>query len=318
MDTFGATDTLTCDSVEKATEPWSCTGCTLVNNPAATSCEVCGTMAPRVARAVAAPPAEAKTPPAPKPSAPHAAQMADHVGVLQKWSESLAAKCIAWEELQVEKQAGWDSAAVEWHWRERDKQFAGNVDRTRNKGLVPSTTKYVRFYREWMPRLSKELFNDDAARVFADIGAAPGGLCEYLVGELGWSGYAFSLAPEAAGFGMSFSHSRLTYRDADFAAGGVWRGLLGVCAAGSCDLVNAGIVVDRGQKALASEGKEGPEREAALRGKSAAADTEGKEGAEVVSYDHLAIFQNEFLFALHALKRGGGLYFAYQIGRAHV
>ena len=229
------------------------------------------------------------------------------VETLEAWSKSLIAKCPNYEELVVEKQAGWDSAAVEWHWRERDKQFAGNVDRTRNKGMVPSTTKYVRFYREWMPKLSQPLFgrgNEDAAeRRFADIGSSPGGMCEYLVGDLGWSGAAFSLAPEAAGFGMSFTHSRLAYRDADFAQPDAWMAQLDLCPAGSCDFVNAGIVVDRGQKAIAGtqEAVDGAQREAALRGKAPpAADSAGatpatagsaeKEGAEVVMKDHLAIF----------------------------
>ena len=51
--------------------------------------------------------------------------------------------------------------------------------------------KYVRHYAQWLPKVSPELFGNGAPpRHFADLGASPGGLCEYLVGRLGWSGHA--------------------------------------------------------------------------------------------------------------------------------
>mgnify|MGYP004232767115 CR=1 FL=1 len=98
-----------------------------------------------------------------------------------------------------------------WWWRENDKQYA-RQDRNDKVGGTPGTAKYVRFYSQWLPRVSPELFGGAACpegRRFADLGASPGGLCEYLVGSLGWTGCAFSLPVAANGFGMSFTHRDL-------------------------------------------------------------------------------------------------------------
>jgi len=146
---------------------------------------------------------------------------AEEVARLESFSTALAEHDSAWAALQAEKQAGWESDAVDWKWKQRDELFRGKVDRTQHRGLVPFTAKYVRFYREWMPRLSPELFGQPCAAgaprrpLFVDIGAAPGGMCEYLVGDLGWRGHAFSLAPMDEGFGMQFSHPDLGFTDAD-------------------------------------------------------------------------------------------------------
>ena len=217
--------------------------------------------------------------------------------VLEMWSSVLAKKNTSWAALQAEKKAGWESKAVEWYWRQRDAAFglgdSSNVDRVNNRGMVPSTRKYVVFYREWMPKLSHVLFgraiDKSSPRVFADVGSAPGGMCEYLVGDLGWSGFAFSLAPGDDGFGMQFASPRLAYADSDVTIAGEWRRLLELVGGRAvCDFVNGGVVIDRGQqRAEPSEASEQP----------------------------LEIYRNELLFALHALRPGGALYFAYQLSQ---
>ena len=217
--------------------------------------------------------------------------------VLEKWSSVLAMHDTSWAALQAEKKAGWQSEAVEWYWRQRDAAFghgdSSKVDRVNNRGLVPSTRKYVDFYRKWMPKLSSVLFgratNESRPRVFADVGSAPGGMCEYLVGDLGWIGFAFSLAPGDDGFGMQFASPRLTYADSDVTVSGEWRRLLELVGGHAvCDFVNGGVVIDRGQqRAEPNEASEQP----------------------------IEIYRNELLFALHALRPGGALYFAYQLSQ---
>jgi hypothetical protein len=222
--------------------------------------------------------------------------------VLEKWSSVLAEHDTSWAELQAEKRAGWESEAVEWYWQQRDAAFghgdSSKVDRVNNRGLVPSTRKYVIFYREWMPKLSPVLFGRTAdeshPRVFADVGSAPGGMCEYLVGDLGWSGFAFSLAPMDDGFGMQFASPRLTYADSDVSIVGEWRRLLKLVGGNAvCNFVNGGVVIDRGQQHAEQN------------------DTYDTLGTE----QHIKIYRNTLLFGLHALRPGGALYFAYQLGQ---
>lgn len=222
--------------------------------------------------------------------------------VLERWSSVLAEHDASWAALQAEKKAGWQSEAVEWYWQQRDAAFghgdSSKVDRVNNRGLVPSTRKYVVFYREWMPKLSPVLFGRAADEsnpcVFADVGSAPGGMCEYLVGDLGWSGFAFSLAPRADGFGMQFASPRLTYADSDASVAGEWRRLLKLVGGHAvCNFVNGGVVIDRGQQHAEQ---------------NEAYDTLGTE-------QHIKIYRNELLFGLHALRPGGALYFAYQLGQ---
>ena len=222
--------------------------------------------------------------------------------VLERWSSVLAEHDASWAELQAEKRAGWQSDAVEWYWQQRDAAFghgdSSKVDRVNNRGLVPSTRKYVVFYREWMPKLSPVLFgraaDESHPRVFADVGSAPGGMCEYLVGDLGWSGFAFSLPPRDDGFGMQFASPRLTYADSDVSVVGEWRRLLKLVGGHAvCNFVNGGVVIDRGQQHAEQND---------------AYDTLGTE-------QHIKIYRNELLFGLHALRPGGALYFAYQLGQ---
>lgn len=186
--------------------------------------------------------------------------------LLAAWSTSLGARDQVWAELQAEKEAGWSSAAVEWHWRQRDKSFLGKVDRTGRRGMVPSTAKYVKFYREWMPRLEPALFkrpagSDGHPHRFADLGSSPGGMSEYLVADLGWEGHAFSLGTDDAGFGMMFQHPSLRFTDADLAVDGAWRELLKGVGEASLDFVNGGVVIDRGQQRNELPGRHEEKRE---------------------------------------------------------
>ncbi|KOO52872.1 hypothetical protein Ctob_016023 [Chrysochromulina tobinii] len=222
--------------------------------------------------------------------------------VLESWSTVLAKNDASWDVLQAEKRAGWESEAVDWRWRQRDATFghggSSKVDRVNNRGMVPSTRKYVVFYREWMPKLAPELFgraaDESRPRVFADVGSAPGGMCEYLVGDLGWSGFAFSLAPGDEGFGMQFASPRLAYADSDVSVAGEWRRLLDLVGGRAvCDFVNGGVVIDRGQQRV-----------------------EPSEASDTLAMEHhLEIYRNELLLGLHALRPGGALYFAYQLGQ---
>jgi hypothetical protein len=182
-------------------------------------------------------------------------------------------------------------------WRQHDRKMAG-ADR-RQKIFTPSTRKYVSFYRGKMPTLSRAFTPRGPPRSFADIGASPGGMCEYLVRDLDWHGHAFSLSEADGGFGMAFAHKKLVYTDADLSAEGAWRLLLREVP--SAFFVNAGIVVDRGQKKAQGGGD---------------TDEEGFEGwaRTVRSLEFGIILRNELLFALRALCEGGHLYFAYQLG----
>eukprot|EP00966_Prymnesium_polylepis_P306629 7085714-Prymnesium_polylepis.1 len=205
------------------------------------------------------------------PHAPDAArETADAVSLLLEFGAALRGRSPAFAALQQEKSAGWTSAAVDLMWREKDRQFAGQVHRKDAQkkqagNRVPSTTKYVRFYRQWMPELQPALFcrrsgspmggDDPSAPTFCDMGSSPGGMCEYLVGDLGFRGHAFSLACDEEGFGMAFAHRDLLYKDNDTAADGAWRAMLASVGGGTCDFVNCGIVVDRGQKANSDDAR---------------------------------------------------------------
>jgi len=239
---------------------------------------------------------------------------------------------------------------VDAQWKKRDALFDKTVDRSK-KQSTPSTRKYVDFYRQWLPRLSpifgaqptasredetriapdgmrytKREFVDffggldewraaAARRRFADVGAAPGGMSETLVKVYGWHGHAFSLAVREEGFGMSFRHPWLTYDDANLAEDSSWRDMLRVAPPASCDFINLGIVVDRGQqKDDAMRSKiDAARSKCEAEGKSApSCDGEDGDGAGVLSF--LAILANELRFGLQALAPGGCLYFAYQTG----
>jgi len=152
-----------------------------------------------------------------------------------------------------------------------------------------------------MPRLSPGLFGrkvavaaDDhgngAERCFADFGSSPGGMCEYLVKDLGWSGVAFSLSATDGGFAMLFSDPALGYHDCDVAQVGAWQKAMQHVRAGSCALVNAGVVVDKGQRTTGADAT-----------------------FELSAPDVVGIYVNEILFAFHALATGGVFYLSYQL-----
>jgi len=243
---------------------------------------------------------------------------------LASWTTALTTRDETWRRLHTEKRTGWASAALDWWWRENDKIYQ-NQDRKEEKGGIPSTTKYVRFYTNWLPRVSKELFRPGGPpRNFADLGASPGGLCEYLVGSLGWTGCAMSL-PAGLGFGMAFTHKDLGYADCDLEAEGEWRKLLEVVPAGSCDFVNGGVVVDRGQRvdpdaAAEEHGKDCKCTDCRQAAIARAADPAAAAAAAAALSDirvakFVKIIRNELLFGLHALREGGALYFAFQLGQ---
>ncbi|EOD41547.1 hypothetical protein EMIHUDRAFT_431697 [Emiliania huxleyi CCMP1516] len=143
----------------------------------------------------------------------------DALELILGWTSSLMEVDSVWRALQEEKARGWASEAVDRMWKRRDELMSKANRRT--EVFTPSTKKYVRFYREWMPALAPVFAGRAGAnRSFADIGASPGGMCEYLVGDLGWRGHAFSLSQADGGFGMTFSHVRLGYSDADLSADG--------------------------------------------------------------------------------------------------
>jgi hypothetical protein len=226
---------------------------------------------------------------------------------------------------------------VDAQWKKRDALFDKTVDRSK-KQSTPSTRKYVDFYRQWLPRLSPifgaqpTASREDETRIapdgmrytkcefvdffggldewraaaarrrFADVGAAPGGMSETLVKVYGWHGHAFSLAVREEGFGMSFRHPWLTYDDANLAEDSSWRDMLRVAPPASCDFINLGIVVDRGQqKDDATRSKiDAARSKCEAEGKSApSCDGEDGDGAGVLSF--LAILANELRFGLQAL-----------------
>ncbi|KAL1521304.1 hypothetical protein AB1Y20_020973 [Prymnesium parvum] len=215
---------------------------------------------------------------------------------IEAWYNVLHDRDQAWRELQKEKQLGWNSAAVEESWRQRALALA-SVNRQRGVG-VPSTHKYVRFYLEWLPKLDPHLFDvNGPQRTFADVGSSPGGMCETLVATHGWVGHAFSLAVEAEGFGMSFEHGNLSYHDVDFATPDSWRSCLAKSPPESCDFVNLGIVVDRGQSKQDDQ----------------STDSRRNHEQTAPSQVPLILF-NELRYGLQALRPGGSLYFAFQLG----
>ena len=254
-------------------------------------------------------PPAASQPAAESTSLPGADQCGDgeleRLECLASWAAALQQKDATWRGLNSEKRQGWASAALDWWWRENDKMYA-QQDRNDKVGGTPGTAKYVRFYSQWLPKVSPELFGGDSPPPgrFADLGASPGGLCEYLVGRLGWTGQAFSLPVSAYGFGMSFEHRDLGYADCDLEVEGEWRRLLELVPAASCDFVNGGVVVDRGQR-------DGDEKAAEREEKQKLATDEGAAAAAAALSDvrvakSVKILRNELLFGLHALKPGGG------------
>ena len=220
----------------------------------------------------------------------------------ERFSRRMAEVDTAWTELQNEKEAGWKSEALDQQWRRIKAKF-DKMDR-HNRGSVPSTRKYVANYRNRLPELNGDLFGRREGRCdsqpgsfFADLGSAPGGLSEHLVQDLGWSGSAFSLDPQNGGFAMRFEDNRLTFHPCDMAKEGAWRRSLGCLARGeSCQFVNAGVVMDKGQKSQSVPEEAG-----------------GQQDLSLALY-FVSIYVNEVLFALHALAPGGAFLLVYQPG----
>ena len=69
-------------------------------------------------------------------SLPGADQAADgeheRLVCLASWAASLAEHDPTWRSLHDEKQHGWASAALDWWWRENDKQYAQQVHHTQH------------------------------------------------------------------------------------------------------------------------------------------------------------------------------------------
>jgi len=220
-----------------------------------------------------------------------------------RFSRRMAEVDTAWTELQNEKEAGWKSEALDQQWRRTKAKFE-KMDRAHNRGSVPNTRKYVANYRNRLPELNGDLFrrrdwgcDSESGRFFADLGSAPGGLSEHLVQDLGWRGSAFSLDPQNGGFAMRFEDQRLAFHPCDMAKEGSWRRSIGCLARGeSCHFVNAGVVMDKGQKS-----------------QSAPEETGGQQDLSLALY-FVSIYVNEALFALHALAPGGAFLLVYQPG----
>ncbi len=225
---------------------------------------------------------------------------------LDAFSRALAEHARDYDDLLHEKRLGWNSDAVSHAWAQRD-ALCAQTKRLPNDRLHPTTAKYVRFYREWMPKLAPvfrrrttaaddddvgSFAAADSPRTFIDLGSSPGGMCEFLVGDLGWRGHAHSLAADGSdkGFGMLFSHPMLEYHDTDLAVSGSWRAVVDAAGPDGVDFVNGGIVVDRGQTTSMQMGDEG----------------------QAIELVFVTILINELLVGLHALRPGGALYFAFQ------
>ena len=120
------------------------------------------------------------------------------------------------------------------------------------KRFTPDETKYFKFYVDVLHTYAPQLFrNSGKEELFVDVGAAPGGLCKYLITEFGWKGYAFSLSPAESGLEMKYTHPKsLRFSMANMTKENEWRRVLTMCQkAGFSDVhfVNVGVVVDFGQ-----------------------------------------------------------------------
>ena len=120
------------------------------------------------------------------------------------------------------------------------------------KRFTPDETKYFKFYVDVLHTYAPQLFrNSGKEELFVDVGAAPGGLCKYLITEFGWKGYAFSLSPAESGLEMKYTNPKsLRFSMANMTKENEWRRVLTMCQkAGFSDVhfVNVGVVVDFGQ-----------------------------------------------------------------------
>ena len=163
------------------------------------------------------------------------------------------------------------------------------------KGLIragkgPSYDKYYSFYKDLFEGCRKhaDVFTV-APKRFIDIGCAPGGLCAYLVRDLGWSGVGFSLQLERGGLKVRFKDPSLKVFHCDMSE------LESVdlinqevaSVSGNYDFVNCGVVMGKHQVESIGE-----DRETALQ--------------------ILRVNRNQLLAALTWLADGGDLFWVFQ------
>jgi len=117
-------------------------------------------------------------------------------------------------------------------------------------------TAVLRPVLEGCEGFTQEMGSSRVPRRFMDMGCAPGGLCDMLLG-LGahWSGVGVTLSPAAGGLKMDIaSCSRLELRFEDVMQHEMFvTGSLEGLSQGSFDLVNMGIVVDRSVRGKGAE-----------------------------------------------------------------
>ena len=159
------------------------------------------------------------------------------------------------KELAEEKLLGWQSEAVSALWQSRTRKFKDLSTGNRAadmKRFTPDETKYYKFYVDVLHTYAPNLFrNSGREELFIDVGAAPGGLCKYLITEFGWRGYAFSLSPAESGLEMKYTNPKsLRFSMANMTKENEWRRVLSMCQKANFSdvhFVNVGVVVDFGQ-----------------------------------------------------------------------
>jgi hypothetical protein len=171
-------------------------------------------------------------------------------------------------------------------------ESAGQRSATRSfrKAKGPSYDKYYDFYRNSFKN-SQEVFIP-VRRRFVDIGCAPGGLCAYMIRDLGWSGYGFTLPYERGGLLVRFrddDNLRLSYCDmseagsvdqieSELSAGGD--------ESGRFDFINCGVVLGKHQLNSLEDAESG--------------------------LSILRVNRNQFLVTLRRLGHGGSILWVFQ------
>ena len=233
-------------------------------------------------------------------------------GIVDAWHEWLTQNDAPFAALQAELAQGRRSEAMQQYRTARSAALAGlNALSKRRDGtaVTPSHIKYQELYRVALPAMAPQLFGAAAQREgeaprFLDVGAAPGGLCAYLCGELGWRGVAYSLSPASGGFEMLYSSPRCAYNHANLAVAEEWRRVHDEALATGGDaeqpfffrFVNLGIVLDEAQQEHVRDG--------------AAADADADAADAELEATQLSIFRNELLLGLACLDNAGALMLA--------
>lgn len=156
-------------------------------------------------------------------------------------------------------------------------------------GKGPSYDKYYSFYKDLFEGARKhaDVFTMNRKR-FIDIGCAPGGLCAYLIRDLGWSGVGFSLQLERGGLKVRFKDPNLSVFHCDMSElESVDLINQEVSGHGKYDFINCGVVMGKHQVESIGE-----DRETALQ--------------------ILRVNRNQFLAALTWLANGGDLFWVFQ------